>query len=55
MLVKIHTAAKSILNLSRFTKQTIAILVDLSLCVLCTWFAFYLHSIYGKNRTSISF
>lgn len=42
MLVKIHTAAKSILNLSRFTKQTIAILVDLCLCVLCTWFAFYL-------------
>jgi FlaA1/EpsC-like NDP-sugar epimerase len=42
MLVKIHTAAKSILNLTRFTKQTVAIIFDLSLCVLCTWFAFYL-------------
>jgi FlaA1/EpsC-like NDP-sugar epimerase len=42
MLVKIHTFAKSILNLPRFAKQIIAIIVDLSLCVLCTWFAFYL-------------
>jgi len=58
MLVKIHTAAKSILNLSRFTKQTIAILVDLSLCVLCTWFAFYLRleqfiSIQGAALTAV--
>jgi FlaA1/EpsC-like NDP-sugar epimerase len=42
MLVKIHTAAKSILNLSRFAKQIVAIIVDLGLCVLCTWFAFYI-------------
>jgi FlaA1/EpsC-like NDP-sugar epimerase len=42
MLVKIHTAVKSILNLPRFVKQIVAIIVDLSLCVLCTWFAFYL-------------
>jgi FlaA1/EpsC-like NDP-sugar epimerase len=42
MLVKIRTAAKSILNLPRFAKQIIAIIVDLSLCVLCVWFAFYL-------------
>jgi FlaA1/EpsC-like NDP-sugar epimerase len=42
MLVKIHTAAKSILNLPRFAKQIVAIIVDLSLCVLCAWFAFYL-------------
>jgi FlaA1/EpsC-like NDP-sugar epimerase len=42
MLFKIHTATKSILNLPRFTKQIIAIIVDLSLCVLSTWFAFYL-------------
>jgi FlaA1/EpsC-like NDP-sugar epimerase len=42
MLVKIHTATKSILNLPRFAKQIIAIIFDLSLCVLCTWFAFYL-------------
>jgi FlaA1/EpsC-like NDP-sugar epimerase len=42
MLVKIHTTAKSILNLPRFAKQIVAIIVDLSLCVLSTWFAFYL-------------
>jgi FlaA1/EpsC-like NDP-sugar epimerase len=42
MLVKIHTAAKSILNLPRFVKQIFAIIVDLSLCVLSTWLAFYL-------------
>jgi FlaA1/EpsC-like NDP-sugar epimerase len=42
MLIKIHTVAKSILNLPRFTKQIVAIIVDLSLCVLSTWFAFYL-------------
>jgi len=42
MLVKINTATKSILNLPRFAKKIIAIIVDLNLCVLCTWFAFYL-------------
>jgi FlaA1/EpsC-like NDP-sugar epimerase len=42
MLVKIHTTAKSILNLPRFAKKIVAIIVDLSLCVLSTWFAFYL-------------
>jgi FlaA1/EpsC-like NDP-sugar epimerase len=42
MLVKIQAASKSILNLPRFAKQIIAIIFDLSLCVLCTWFAFYL-------------
>jgi FlaA1/EpsC-like NDP-sugar epimerase len=42
MLVKIHLAKKSILNLPRFAKQIIAVIVDLSLCVLCTWGAFYL-------------
>jgi FlaA1/EpsC-like NDP-sugar epimerase len=57
MLVKIHTAAKSILNLPRFVKQIIAIIVDLSLCVLSTWFAFYLRldqfiSIKGAGLTA---
>ena len=42
MLKKIYSARKSILNLPRFTKRTIVIIVDLCLCVLCTWFAFYL-------------
>jgi FlaA1/EpsC-like NDP-sugar epimerase len=42
MLVKIHAATKSLLLLPRFTKQIIAIIIDLSLCALCVWFAFYL-------------
>jgi FlaA1/EpsC-like NDP-sugar epimerase len=42
MLVKIHTVTKSILNLPRFVKQIVTIIVDLSLCVLSIWFAFYL-------------
>jgi FlaA1/EpsC-like NDP-sugar epimerase len=59
MLVKIHTAAKSILNLPRFTKQIIAVIVDLNLCVLSTWFAFYLRldqfiSIQGVALTAVS-
>jgi len=58
MLVKIHTAAQSILNLPRFVKQIIAINVDLSLCILCTWFAFYLRldqfiSIQGGALTAV--
>jgi FlaA1/EpsC-like NDP-sugar epimerase len=58
MLIKIHPAAKSILNLPRFAKQIIAIIVDLSLCVLCTWFAFYLRldqfiSIQGAALTAV--
>ena len=58
MLVKIHTAAKSILNLPRFAKQIVAIIVDFSLCVLCTWFAFYLRldqfiSIQGAALTAV--
>jgi FlaA1/EpsC-like NDP-sugar epimerase len=57
MLVKIHTVAKSILNLPRFAKQIVAIIVDLGLCVLCTWFAFYLRldefiSIQGAGLTA---
>jgi FlaA1/EpsC-like NDP-sugar epimerase len=42
MLVKMYVVTKSILNLPRFVKQIIAIILDLSLCVLCTWLAFYL-------------
>ena len=42
MLVKIHKAAKNILILPRFAKQIVAIIVDLSLCVICTWLAFYI-------------
>ena len=35
-------APKIIINLSRFAKKTIAIIMDLGLCILCTWLAFYL-------------
>ena len=42
MLVKIHAAAHSILSLPPFVKRIICIIIDLSLCVLCTWSAFYL-------------
>jgi FlaA1/EpsC-like NDP-sugar epimerase len=38
----IHASTKAILNLPRFVKQIVAIIVDSSLCALCTWFAFYL-------------
>jgi FlaA1/EpsC-like NDP-sugar epimerase len=58
MLVKIHRAAQSVLSIPRFAKQIIAIIVDLSLCVLSTWFAFYLRldqfiSIEGAALTAV--
>jgi FlaA1/EpsC-like NDP-sugar epimerase len=58
MLFKIHTAVKSILNLPLFAKQIVAIIIDLSLCVLCTLFAFYLRldqfiSIQGVALTAV--
>lgn len=58
MLVKIHTAIKSILNLPRFSKRIIVIIIDLGLCVLSTWFAFYLRldeftSIKGAGLTAV--
>ena len=34
MLIKVHTAAKSLLAIPRIAKQTLAITVDLSLCIL---------------------
>ena len=34
--------SKNIINLPRYAKRTIIIVLDLSLCVLCTWLAFYL-------------
>jgi len=35
-------AFKNIINLPRYTKRVIAIILDIGLCVLCTWLAFYL-------------
>jgi FlaA1/EpsC-like NDP-sugar epimerase len=42
MFIKFDDITKSVLILPRFVKQTIAIILDLSLCILCTWLAFYL-------------
>ena len=35
-------SSKIIVNLPRYAKRIIAIVVDLGLCILCTWLAFYL-------------
>ena len=35
-------ASINVINLPRYAKKTIAIIIDLGLCVLCTWLAFYL-------------
>jgi len=42
MFIKFHEITKSVLNLHRFVKQTIVVILDLSLCILSTWLAFYL-------------
>ena len=34
--------SKNIINLSRYTKRIIVILIDIGLCVFCTWLAFFL-------------
>ena len=34
--------SKNIINLPRYSKRIIAILIDIGLCTFCTWFAFYL-------------
>ena len=34
--------SKNIINLPRYTKRIIAIVVDIGLCIFCTWLAFYL-------------
>ena len=35
-------AFKNIINLPRYAKRFTAIIIDISLCILCTWLAFYL-------------
>ena len=42
MINQIQLFTKSILSLPRFAKKSILIIFDSSLCVLCTWIAFYL-------------
>jgi len=34
--------SNNIINLPRYTKRVIAILIDIGLCIFCTWLAFYL-------------
>ena len=34
--------SKSIINLHRYAKRVIAIIIDVGLCIFCTWLAFYL-------------
>ena len=36
------TTYKNIINLPRYAKKIIAIIIDLNLCIVCTWLAFYL-------------
>jgi FlaA1/EpsC-like NDP-sugar epimerase len=42
MLIKIHEIIKSIYILPRFVRHCVTLFIDLSLCILCAWFAFYL-------------
>ena len=37
-----NEVSKNLVNLPRFAKTTIAIIVDVGLCIFCTWIAFYL-------------
>jgi len=39
---KFRDAARNVTNLPRYTKIILAIIVDVGLCILCTWLAFYL-------------
>ena len=38
----IKDLSNSFLSIPRYAKKIIAIIVDLGLCILCTWLAFYL-------------
>lgn len=38
----LKNASLKIINLPRFAKKTIAIVIDIGLCILCVWLAFYL-------------
>ena len=35
-------STKDIISLPRYAKRVIAIIIDVGLCILCTWLAFYL-------------
>ena len=38
----IKEISSSIISLGRYSKRTIAIVIDLALCILCTWIAFFI-------------
>lgn len=38
----INESVKNLIDLPRYKKKIIAIIIDLGLCILCTWLAFYL-------------
>ena len=38
----LSVASKNLINLPRYAKRSIAIILDIGLCILCTWLAFYL-------------
>ncbi len=38
----LRESVKNIINIPRYAKRIIAIFIDIGLCILCTWFAFYL-------------
>ncbi len=49
------TSTKNIISLPRYAKRIIAIIIDIGLCILCTWLAFYLRleQFVRINNTSI--
>ena len=41
-MLTLFETSKNVINLPRYVKRIIAIILDLGLCIICTWFAFYL-------------
>jgi len=42
ILTELKNTSKNLLNLPRYTKKAIAVIIDIGLCIVCTWLAFYL-------------
>ncbi len=38
----LKNASQNLINLPRYSKRIIAIIIDIGLCIICTWLAFYL-------------
>ena len=41
-MLNLKKVSKNIIDLPRYTKRIIAIIIDIGVCILCTWLAFYL-------------